>query len=140
MEPMVDEGPRPAANRAGDGPDPAATGKALLSLGAVLGAVAASSCCLVPLGLFSLGLGGAWIGNLTAMAPYQPIVVAATVAFIGAGFYLAYGKPRAAAADPKTICAATRSDRLIRTALWGSSVLVVVAVVFNYTAPYFLGV
>ncbi|WP_342634038.1 mercuric transporter MerT family protein [Mesorhizobium waimense] len=41
----------------------------LLVAGGLLGALAASSCCIVPLVLFSLGIGGAWISNLTALAP-----------------------------------------------------------------------
>ena len=48
----------------------------LVAAGGILGALAASSCCIVPLILFSLGIGGAWIGNLTALAPYKPIFVA----------------------------------------------------------------
>lgn len=45
-----------------------------VAAGGVLGAIAASSCCVLPLVLFSVGIGGAWIGNLTALAPYQPIL------------------------------------------------------------------
>src|SRR5258708_16920370 len=48
----------------------------LVAAGGILGALAASSCCIVPLILFSLGIGGAWIGNLTALAPYKPLFVA----------------------------------------------------------------
>src|SRR5260221_7710285 len=44
----------------------------LVAAGGLLGAVAASSCCIVPLILFGLGVSGAWIGNLTRLAPYQP--------------------------------------------------------------------
>src|SRR5215467_13430664 len=45
------------------------TGKAgLAAAGGILGALAASSCCIVPLALFTLGTSGAWIGNLTALA------------------------------------------------------------------------
>ncbi len=40
--------------------------------GGFLGALAASSCCILPLVLFSLGVSGAWIGNFTQLAPYQP--------------------------------------------------------------------
>ncbi len=39
----------------------------LIAAGGILGALAASSCCIVPLVLFGLGIGGAWIGNLTAL-------------------------------------------------------------------------
>jgi len=41
----------------------------LVIAGGIIGALVASSCCIVPLVLFSLGVGGAWIGNLTALAP-----------------------------------------------------------------------
>lgn len=44
----------------------------LVAAGGVLGALAAASCCIIPLILFSLGIGGAWIGNLTALAPTSP--------------------------------------------------------------------
>jgi hypothetical protein len=49
-----------------------------VAAGGVLGALAASSCCILPLVLFSLGISGAWIGNLTALAPYKPYFAAAT--------------------------------------------------------------
>src|SRR5689334_12650165 len=51
----------------------------LVATGGVLGAVAASSCCIVPLVLFALGISGAWIGNLTALTPYQPIFIGVTL-------------------------------------------------------------
>ena len=44
----------------------------LMAAGGLLGALAASSCCILPLVLFSLGVSGAWIGNFTQLAPYQP--------------------------------------------------------------------
>src|SRR5215472_4108367 len=44
----------------------------LLAAGGVIGALATSSCCVVPLVLFGLGVSGAWIANLTQLAPYQP--------------------------------------------------------------------
>ncbi len=43
----------------------------LVAAGGILGALAASSCCILPLVLvlFSVGISGAWIGNLTELAP-----------------------------------------------------------------------
>lgn len=58
----------------------------LAAAGGLLGALAASSCCLLPLALFSLGIGGVWIGNLMALAPYQPIFAAITLGLLGYGF------------------------------------------------------
>jgi MerT mercuric transport protein len=41
----------------------------VMAVGGILGALAAASCCILPLALFSLGISGAWIGNFTQLAP-----------------------------------------------------------------------
>lgn len=111
----------------------------LAAAGGVLGALAASSCCLLPLALFSLGISGAWIGNLARLAPYQPIFVALTLGVLGYGFWLVYGRPkRACAAD--AACARPLPNRLVKAALWTATVLVAAALTFPYIAPRLLGV
>ena len=50
------------------------TGRAALFAGG-LAAILASTCCLGPLILLSLGISGAWIGNLTLLEPYRPIFI-----------------------------------------------------------------
>src|SRR5258708_16042148 len=62
----------------------------LMAAGGLLGALAASSCCILPLALFGLGISGAWIGNFTRLAAYQPYFLAATLAFLGCGYWLVY--------------------------------------------------
>src|SRR5260370_14988221 len=62
----------------------------LIAAGGILGALAASSCCIVPLVLFSLRVGGAWIGNLTALAPSKPPFVAGTPGLPRLAFFLAF--------------------------------------------------
>ena len=109
----------------------------LVAVGGILGALAASSCCIVPLVLFSLGIGGAWIGNLTALAPYKPLFVAGTTGVLGYGFYLVYWKPRRACADDAA-CARPIPNRLVQTALWIATVLVIAAFAFDYVAPLLL--
>ncbi len=109
----------------------------LIAAGGILGALAASSCCIVPLVLFGLGIGGAWIGNLTALAPYQPLFVAGTAGLLGYGFYLVYWKPRRACAED-TACVRPIPNRLVRLALWIATVLVIAAFAFNYAAPLLL--
>jgi mercuric ion transport protein len=111
----------------------------VLAAGGLLGAVAASSCCIVPLVLFSLGIGGAWIGNLAALAAYQWIFVAATLGFLGGGFYLVYRK-RGTACASEAACARPLSGRLVKIALWSATVLVAAAIAFPYVAPRLLGV
>lgn len=114
-------------------------GTGMLATGGLLGALAASSCCIVPLALFTLGVGGAWIGNLTALAPYQPLFVALTLGFLGAGFYLAYRRPVQLCADASA-CARPASRRLVKTALWSATALVAAAMAFPYYAPLLLGI
>jgi mercuric ion transport protein len=109
----------------------------LVALGGILGAIAASSCCVIPLILFSLGLGGAWIGNLTALAAYKPLFVAGTAAVLGYGFYLVYWKPRRGCADGAP-CARPIPSRLIQLALWIATALVVAAFAFDFVAPLLL--
>jgi len=111
----------------------------LIAAGGILGAVAASSCCILPLALFSLGITGVWIGNLAALTPYQPIIVPITAGFLGYGYYLVYWKPRAACADGGA-CARPLSNRMVRIVLWVATILVTAAVAFPYVAPALLGV
>jgi len=58
-------------------------GQELIAAGGVLGALLASSCCALPLTLFSLGVSGAWISTFTQLAPYRPCFFAATLALLG---------------------------------------------------------
>ncbi|WP_210334825.1 mercuric transporter MerT family protein [Mesorhizobium mediterraneum] len=109
----------------------------LVAVGGILGALAASSCCIVPLILFSLGIGGAWIGNLTALAPYKPLFVTGTTGILGYGFYLVYWKPWRACADDAA-CARPIPNRLVQIALWIATVLVAAAFAFDYVAPLLL--
>ncbi len=117
---------------------PAARKAGLAVFGAVLGALASSSCCVVPLALFSIGVGGAWIGNLAALAPYQPYFVAPTLVFLGAGFVMVYRRPKAAAGADGAFCARPVAGRITKTALWLSTVLVAAAAAFPYVAPLLL--
>src|SRR5690349_21377770 len=50
-------------------------GRGALLAGGV-GALLASTCCLGPLVLITLGFSGAWIGNLTVLEPYRPAFIA----------------------------------------------------------------
>jgi mercuric ion transport protein len=109
----------------------------LVAAGGLLGAVAASSCCILPLVLFSLGISGAWIGNLTALAPYQPVFASVTLGLLGYAYYLVYRKPRACAKGE--VCARPLPNRPVKVALWSATALIAAALVFPYAAPALLG-
>ncbi|HXZ47784.1 MAG TPA: mercuric ion transporter MerT [Usitatibacter sp.] len=100
-----------------------------------IAAILASTCCLGPLLLVTLGFSGAWIGNLTAFEPYRPY-------FIGAALVaLAVAQRRiwrpAAECRPGEVCAVPQVKQAYKI-LYGIVVLlVVVALGFPYVAPLF---
>lgn len=108
----------------------------LMAAGGLLGAVAASSCCIVPLVLFGLGVSGAWIGNLTRLAAYQPWIIAATLAVLSYGYWLAYRK--AVVMRSAASCARPLSDRIVGTGLVVATLLAAAALGFDLVAPLFL--
>ena len=107
----------------------------LVAAGGIVAALAASSCCLLPLALFGLGASGAWIGRLTALAPYQPIFIAVTVGLLGYGYWLVYRRPK----DACDTCARPLPNRLVVGSLWLATALVVTATAFPFVAPRILG-
>ena len=109
----------------------------VMAIGGLLGALAASSCCILPIVLFSLGVSGAWIGNLTQIAPYQPYIIAATLTLLGGGFWLVYRSSQAACADGYA-CTRKLPNRLVQTGLVLATLLVVAALGFDFVAPLLL--
>jgi mercuric ion transport protein len=108
----------------------------LLAAGALAGAFLASACCVVPLLLVTLGISGAWIGNLTALEPYKPYVAAVTLGLIGLGFWQVYFRPKPACEDG-SYCARPQSELLTKTALWIGAVITLLAITINWWAPLF---
>jgi mercuric ion transport protein len=100
--------------------------------GGLLGAVAASSCCMLPLLLFTLGASGPWIGTLVRLAPYQPYFVAVAVACLGCGYWLMY---RSSKQKYTTSCSTRSARKFVNLALVVATILVVAAIAFNFLAP-----
>ena len=109
----------------------------LVAAGGILAAMAASSCCIVPLLLFSLGVSGAWIGNLTRLAPYQPIFVAMTLACLGYGYWLVWRARRTTCVEDAA-CSRPLPNRVVATALVAATLLVAAAVALDFVAPMIL--
>ena len=89
----------------------------LLAAGGLIGGVLASSCCVLPLALVSLGISGAWIGQLTALSPYQPYFLAAALTLLGAGFWQAYWR-KPDVCLPNSVWAKPRSRGIAKSVLW----------------------
>lgn len=96
-------------------------GKALLAGG--LAALFASACCLGPLVLIMVGISGAWISHLTALEPYQPLFIGASLVAL---FFAARKIWRpVAACEPGQVCAIPGVNRVYKL-LFGIVVLLLV--------------
>ena len=100
-----------------------------------LAAILASTCCLGPLLLVSIGVSGAWIGNLAALAPYRPIFMgAALIALFFA--YRSIFRPMATC-KPGEVCAVPQVRAGYKVIFWIVVVLVLIALAFPYLLPLF---
>jgi mercuric ion transport protein len=103
-----------------------------------LGAVAASSCCLLPFLFVSIGVSGAWIGNLTALAAYQPYIVPITLTALGYGFYSVYWRtPQACEGEA---CERPLPRSAVKAGLWLATMLVVSALLVPRIAAMLGGI
>ncbi len=100
-----------------------------------LAALLASTCCLGPLLLVSLGFSGAWIGNLTVLEPYRPIFIG--VAFVA--LYLAWRRifSPVEACRPGEVCAIPQVRAAYKIIFWVVAALVLIALAFPYALPLF---
>ena len=103
-------------------------GTAPSAIGAALSGIGASVCCVGPLVLLSLGIGGAWISYLTALEPYRPVFIAAVLVFLGMAFYKLYIAPRRCA--PGDVCALPATLRNQRIIFWLSTLVLAAVVAF----------
>ncbi len=98
-----------------------------------MAAILASSCCLGPLMLVTLGFSGAWIGNLQVLEPYRP-------AFIGVALVALFFAQRRIwrpTCVPGEVCAVPQISRIYKRIFGVVSLLVLIALAFPYIAPWF---
>lgn len=103
--------------------------------GSVLSALGVcAACCLLPFGLLSVGIAGAWVSTLDALAPYKWAFISLTAALLGYGFYGVYFRPKQhCAAGPA--CEASSSGRTARMGLWIATILAISGLVFERFEP-----
>jgi mercuric ion transport protein len=102
---------------------------------AILAGIGASLCCVAPLVLLTLGIGGAWIGSLTALEPYRPVFIGVTVLFFGIAFRELYLAPLACAAGGS--CSDSLTLRRQRVVFWVASILTLTLLAVPWVAPLF---
>jgi mercuric ion transport protein len=102
-----------------------------------LSALGASTCCVLPLVLVSVGVGGAWVAQLRELERFYYVFVALAIGAFGYAFYRLYLRPAPYA--PDTACAAPPVRRRQRIAFWITLVLAKAFVLFPFYGPHLLG-
>lgn len=96
-------------------------------------AILASTCCLGPLLLVALGFSGAWIGNLTVLEPYRPILIGAALVALFFAYRRIFRPVQACA--PGEVCAVPQVRRTYKIIFWIVAAFVVIALAFPYVLP-----
>jgi len=104
-------------------------------IASALAAIGASVCCVGPLVLLALGVGGAWVSNLTALEPARPLFIAATFICLGLAFRRLYLVPQIC--EPGTPCADPRTVSRQRLIFWLVTALLVTLLAVPLAAPLF---
>lgn len=107
---------------------------ALLAAGG-LAALLGSACCLGPLVLVSLGLGGAWLSELQVFEPLRPFMLGAAIVLL----FLAYRRiwRPVEQCSPGEVCALPTTRRAYKTIFVLAALLLVAALASPYLAPLF---
>ena len=118
-----------AETRAGTGES------AALTVGGIA-ALLVGACCVGPFVLAAIGLGGAWLSNLTALNPYRPIFIGVALVSLAFAWRRIY-RP-AGACRPGEVCAVPAVRNGYKIAFWVVAALLFAMFGFPYVAPFFL--
>lgn len=109
---------------------------ASIAAGAV-SALGASTCCVLPLVLVSVGVGGAWVAQLRELERFYYVFVVIALGAFGYAFYRLYLRPAPCA--PDNACAVPLVRRRQRIAFWATLVAAKALVLSPFYVPYILG-
>ena len=100
----------------------------IVKTGSVVTAFLASLCCIGPIVLATLGLGGA--GFLSGLDAYRPYIMGITFLFIGGAFYYTYRKREIVCEDG--MCIVKHGSKTSKILLWSITGLALVLLAFPY--------
>jgi len=100
-----------------------------------LAAILASTCCLGPLVLVTLGFSGVWISNLTVLEPYRPVFIGVALVALFFAWRRVYRPVQVC--KPGEVCAIPRVRGAYKLIFWVVAVLVLIAVGFPYILASF---
>lgn len=106
----------------------------IMSGGAIGAAIAASVCCIGPLALALLGLGGGAL--LLKFEPYRPAFLVVTGLILAGAFFVTYRRPPAEECQPGAACANPASRKGQKLVLWIVSAIALLLATFPYYGKF----
>ena len=106
-----------------------------LLVAGTLTALGASACCVIPLILLTLGVGGSWLSSLSLLEPYRPLFIGATVLLLLVSFHRIYLAPRAC--DTRPSYGQQHAMKLSRLAFWITFTLAFGLIALPWLMPLF---
>ena len=100
-----------------------------------LAALGATACCLGPLLLVTLGIGGVWVSGLSALEPFRPIFIGVATLCFCVAFYRLYVVPRRCA--PGEACAVPATLVRQKIAFWILLIIATAMLLFPLYAHWF---
>jgi mercuric ion transport protein len=104
-------------------------------IGGIIAAFLSTVCCIVPLLLLTLGIGGAWMSNLTALEPYKPFFIIIACLFLWIAFQKIF-LTKTDCKDDKP-CAVPENNQKYKIIFWIATVLILGSATISFWAPLF---
>ena len=92
-------------------------------------------CCILPLLLLTLGVGGAWMSNLTALDPYKPIFIGVSLLLLAIAYWQIFLKEQPC--EEGRICAIPENKRKYKIIFWIAGIAILSSATVSYWAPLF---
>lgn len=102
-----------------------------------LSALSASTCCVLPLVLVSVGVGGAWVAQVRELERFYFVFAGIALAAFGYAFYRLYLKPEPCA--PEAAACEPGMRRRQRIGFWVTLIAAKALLLAPFYVPYFLG-
>ena len=109
--------------------------KSGLAVAGVAGAFA-SVCCIGPLVLVSIGLGGAAAGIVAAFEPLRPVFIVIALAALAFAGWKIYRRP-VEVCEPGAACAVPQTNRSYKIVFWVVAAIVLLLLTFPYYIALF---
>lgn len=98
-----------------------------------IAALLTGACCVAPLVLVSIGIGGAWLATLRQLEPYQPVFIGVALVALAFAWKRIY-RPTAEC-EPGEACTVPRVRRGYKIGFWAVALLLLVMLGYPYLAP-----